>query len=353
MRATIRSLAVECRVSTATVSRALAGGPGVLPATRAAVEAAAQRAGYRRNRVVGTLMAHVRRGRAEAFVGNMAVVHVPAPGQSSPGPQQRRIIDAAQQRAAQLGYRAYEFSLASKGMRIPAVVRMLRARGVVGLIFLYTQPLDDLLPFPWQDFVVVELDYGRPVPRFHTICHDHHLSMTMALNRLKSLGYERIGLFIERFKDERTGFKWSGAFRTYQVNHGGIGKVPVHTADKITEGGFVRWFTRVRPDVVVGHSDAAVSWLGKRGLRIPQDVGFLSLNWLSRSLPCAGIDPRLEEQGAVAVESLVGLLQRDESGLPLVPRTLLVPGRIVDGPSLRESGGDRGPRQRPADRPRG
>ena len=334
MPASIRSLAIHCGVSTATISRALAGHASVRPGTRRLIEEAARQHGYVRNNLVGALMAHVRRTRAETFVGNGAIVHVPGPGQMRPGTQQRQIIRGAQERARQLGYHAYEFSLGNKGMRMEAVVRVLRARGVLGLIFLYTLPLKEPLAFPWEDFVVVELDYGRPEPFMHTICHDHYLSMTTALMRLHAAGYRRAGVFLERFKDERTGFKWSGAFRSFQEQIGGIGSVPVLSVAEMTENLFARWYSAHEPDVVLGHFDACIGWLRKLRRRVPADVGFFNLNWVGRSVTCAGIDPRLEEQGIVAIEALIAQLQRDERGLPAVPRTWHVPGRFVEGPTV-------------------
>lgn len=335
MAASIRSLAAHCGVSTATVSRALAGHASVLPATRRAVEAAARKLGYERNRLVGSMMAHLRVARSDAFVGNLAVVHVPGPGQTQPGPQQARIIRGAQARARELGYQLDLFSLGGAGMRLAAVVRMLRARGVLGVIFVHSRPGEAPLEFPWEEFVVLELDYGELAPTLHTVCHDHFASLTTALGRLRAMGYARAGLFIEEFKDARTGFRWSAAFRAFQERHGGIGAVPVLAVEAMGEAAFAAWYREHRPDVVIGHVDACVGWLEKRRRCVPADVGFFNLNWEARHFPCAGIDPRLELQGAVAAETLVAQVQRGELGRPAVPRTVLVPGRWVEGPTVR------------------
>ena len=76
---TLSSLAAHCGISTATASRALSGHPNVRPQVREKVRAAAERLGYKRNPLVGTLMAQVRGARTCNFAGNLAIVHIASP----------------------------------------------------------------------------------------------------------------------------------------------------------------------------------------------------------------------------------------------------------------------------------
>lgn len=334
MATTIRSLAAHCGLSTATVSRALAGRIHVQAETRGRIEEAARSLGYARNELVGSLMAHLRGARAKTFIGNLAVVHVPYPGQTQMGAQQRRIVRGAQVRARELSFQLYPFSLGDVGARPQALVATLRARGVLGLIFLYSQPLPAALEFPWDEYVALEIDYGQREPRLHTVCHDQYLTLTTALVRLRAAGYRRAGLIVEDFKDERILGKWSAAFGAFQRRQENLGRVPVLAAETIKEAAFARWYRAHRPDVVIGHVDRCVGWLKKLGRRVPEDTGFFSLNREEGVVPCAGIDPRLELQGSVAIDALLTQIRGGERGLPAVARTLMVPGRIVAGPTV-------------------
>ena len=321
-------------MSTSTVSRALSGHPSVRPAVRAKIVAAAREHGYRRNELVGKLMSHVRAGRTQRFLGNLAVIHVPSAGQPRLLPAQRLIMAGAAARAKALGFQLYEFSVGSDGLTAEGYARVLRARGVHGVIFLYTEPTGLLAEFPLEEFATIEIDYGQREPVLHTVCLDHYMTLTGALARLQGLGYRRIGLLVSQFKDERITHKWSGAFGSFQRYSGQIGEVPALVTERVDEAAFLAWYRRHQPDLVIGHVDETVGWLEREGVRVPGQAAFFSLSWTERKRPCAGLDLRLELQGEVAAETVISQIQRGERGLPADPRSIMVRGRWVDGPTL-------------------
>jgi LacI family transcriptional regulator len=332
---TVRALAELCGVSSATVSRALSGHPNVRTGLRERVLALAQTYGYARNQLVSTLMAHVRGDRANRFIGNLAVVHVPSPKQPKILPMQQRIIDGAIARAGELGFQIETFSLGADGAGPATLGRVLRARGVLGVVFLQPNSNDTTDGFPWAHFASLQIDYDSPHLVQHTVSLDHHFTLICALDRLRTLGYRRAGLFIARHKDERLVHKWSAAFRSFQNNQGGIGSVPVLMRDAITRAEFMAWQRTHRPDIVIGHVDQALAWLKQARIAVPKAMGFFNLNWNERTQACAGLDLRPELHGIVAVETLAAQIHRNERGLPDDPRTVMISGRWMDGPTLR------------------
>lgn len=334
-KATLRTLAAKCGLSASTASRALSGHPNVRPEVRARVEAEARRLGYSRNHLVGSLMAHVRAARAERFLGNLAIVHVASSEQPRPRPMQQLMIDAARARASELGFQLDTLRFDRATLSAPALGRMLRARGVQGVIFLFSKLTDAVQGFPWEHFASVEIDYGSSNLFVHAVAIDHHLTINNTLIRLHGLGYRNIGLFIERYKDERLLNKWTAAFRSYQETHGNIGRAPLLIETTMTAEVFLAWHRKHKLDLVIGHVDQAVLWLRQSKIAVPQRTGFFNLNWNERGRPCAGLDLRPELQGIVAVESIVAQIHRNERGLPLDPHTVMVSGRWVDGPTLR------------------
>ena len=336
-KASLRAIADSCGVSAATVSRALSGHPNVRSEVRERVMAAAELQGYARNHLVGTVMAHVRAGRTQRFRGNLAIVHVPSAEQPRLRPMQQIMVSAAEARARELGFQLGVFQLDPPRMGVESLGRILRARGVQGVVFLYSRPTEVTEGFPWEQFASVEIDFGSARQRPHAIAIDHHLTLTGALTRLKALGYQRAGLYIERHKDERLMFKWSASFRSFQETSGGIGRAPVLIADAIKPAAFLAWHQAHRLDLVIGHVDKAVAWLRAAGVRVPAETGFFNLNWNERSRACAGLDLRPELQGSAAVESLVAQIHRNERGIPADPHTVTLSGRWVDGPTLAGS----------------
>jgi len=331
----LRLLAKAAGVSVATASRALSGHPAVLPETRARIVALAHDQAYLRNDIVAKLMSHVRTARTQQFYGNIAVIHVPSVAQPRLLANQRQIIAGAKTRASELGFQLYEFSLSREKLGTKSYVRILKARGVQGVIFLYTEPTNVMADFPWEDFSTIQNDYGSNEPVLHTVCLDQFLSLTGAMQRLEAGGYRRIGFFISNFKDSRVGRRWSAAFTSYQQHSKVIGRVPMHTAEKIEAGPFLQWYEKHRPDLVIGHVDEAVTWMEKSGVKVPNETSFFNLNWSERTRPCAGLDLRPELQGSVSMENLVAQIQRTERGLPQDPRITMVQARWVDGPTLR------------------
>jgi LacI family transcriptional regulator len=315
----------------------LSGHVNVSAKVRARVLAAAEHCGYRRNQLVSSLMGEVRARRTHHFIGNLAVVHVPSPSQPALRPMQRRIINAAQTRAQELGFAVETFSLNRDSGGPASLGRVLRARGIIGVIFLQPNSNDATDGFPWEHFATLQIDYGSPSPHQHTVSLDHHLTLTSALGKLRSLGYQRAGMFIERYKDERLIHKWSAAFRSFQENQGGIDHLPVLITAQMEARSFMAWYQHHRPDLIIGHVDQALSWLGTMQVEAPAGIGFFNLNWNERSVPCAGLDLQPELHGIVAVETIAAQIHRNERGLPADPRTVVMSGKWVDGPTNRSA----------------
>jgi LacI family transcriptional regulator len=335
VKPTLKTLAKACGVSTSTISRALAGHLVVRPEVRSRIETAARKYGYQRNELVGKLMSHVRTGRTQQFLGNLAVIHVPSAGQPRLLPAQRRIMAGAASRAKQLRFQLYEFSAGLDKTDTARYARMLHARGVQGVIFLYTEPTGLMTDFPWAEFATLEIDFGQLEPVLHTVCLDHYGTMTRALAQLQLIGYKKIGLFMKKFKDQRIAYKWSSAFTSFQSHDSQIGEIPLLIDESLDQAIFGRWYRKYEPDLIIGHMDEALDWLEQAGVNVPNETAFFNLSWTERKRPCAGLDLRLELQGEVAAETIISQIQRGERGLPEDPRTIMVRGHWVDGPTLR------------------
>ena len=335
---TLRSLARRLRLSVATVSEALRESPRVHVATRARVQRAARQAGYRVNPLLGAALSAVRRARHQQYRGMLALIDALEPNAAHYEVFHREIATGAEARAQDLGFQTELFWIGERPPTVPQrrLPGILHARGITGAVLLPFNTARDLSDFDFTRLAAVQMDHCLIQPQLHTILPDHYLSMIHALEDLTRRGYRRIGLCLEERKDARIKSKWSAAFLAFFRARGrGRDLPPALIGPKITRDAFLVWYERHGPDVIVGHVQELVGWLRETGVRVPEDVGFFNLNLTERIAPCAGLDLGPRRLGAVAVETVVAMLHRQERGVPDFAQTITLEANWADGPTLR------------------
>ena len=334
---TIRSLAAGLGLSRTTVSDALRSSTRVKSETAKRIWEAATAAGYRPNPLAGAVMSEIRRSRGQTFRGGLAAVDLEEADRPLPGMRfHEALVDGARRRAVDLGYKLQPFLVGRRGVELSRLDTILPSRGIQGVLVLPAWRDPDLSRLDWSRYAGVYTDQGIEHPALHSISCDHFRSMMNALDRLARMGYRRPGLFIQRRQDARLQHRWEGAFLAFQRNHPARGPVPPLVADEVSRAEFAVWFKRHRPDVVLGHLDAAIDWIQGCGAKVPEEVGFFCLNVTQvYAHPCAGLDLQPRLIGARGVEILVAQLQRNEHGISDHPSSTMIPARWVDGPTLR------------------
>ena len=334
---TIRSLASSLGLSVATVSEALRDSLKVKEPTRLRVKRAAERAGYRVNPLLGATLSALRRSRHQSFSGVLALVDASIDGRTDLMLFHREVARGAESRAQELGFKTEVFWVGPKApaLSVPRLNSVLRARGIHGVIFLPFEKRQDYSGFDLANMAAVSMDHRLLNPSLHTIQPDHYLSMRRALQLLTDRGYQRIGLCLEAPKDERVDYKWSSGFLSFFRLTGQKLEVPPLITPKLEPKNFNAWVKKYRPDLVIGHKQVITDWLTAQKLRVPEDVGFFRINVTERSEPCAGLDLLPQRLGATAVETVVGMLHRRESGAARFPNSISIDALFTDGPTLR------------------
>ncbi len=335
---TVRSIARSLNLSHTTVSDALRGKGRVDPTTVARVEKAAREAGYRRNPLAAAVMSELRRSRGGTFRGVLAAVDVVEPQRRDPhGVFHQELLHGGRERAVELGFKLEQFVVDRTDMTVTRLDAILQTRGIHGVLVLPSWYAPDWSELQWSRYAAVYTDYVIERPPLHCICCNHYRSMAAVLLRLKERGYRRPGLIIERGRDERTQRRFSAAFRSFQENEPGIETVPLLIVEREKQRAeFATWFRQHQPDVVLGHFTEAIDWMESLGAQVPGTHGFVSLNLLYKTRPCAGLDQQPRQLGARAVELLIAQLQRNERGVPEWPTTTTIPARWVEGPTVRK-----------------
>jgi LacI family transcriptional regulator len=332
---TVRSLARELGLSRTTVSDALRGAPRVDPGTVRRVQEAAKLAGYERNPLAAALMSELRRSKGSTFRGVIAAIDLDEPNRPAYAARfHRELVVGATSRADELGFKLENFVMGEGGLSIRRLDSVLQSRAIHGVLLLPAWEDPDLSQLDWTQYAGVYADYIMERPALHCVCPDHYRSMMATLSRLAAFGYSRPGLVLHRHNDERLQYRWSGAFRAFQDHHPRIKRVSPLMAPMLNQEEFVKWFRRHRPDVVISHNTAVMDWMEACGAKIPETHGFVSLNVVMKTRPCAGLDLQPNLLGARAAEMLVAQLQRNERGIPEWPAITTISARWVDGPTV-------------------
>jgi LacI family transcriptional regulator len=335
-KSSVRELARSLGLSHTTVSEALRNCPRVREETRHRVLEAARVAGYRYNPLAGALMSEMRRSRAGAFRGVLAIVDLESPEQraSSTKPFHREVMLGAADAAGRLGFKVEPFVLGRDHVSVNRLDTILKSRGIRGLLILPAGAMPDVSGLDWTHFAGVYADYIIERPPLDSVCSDHFRAMVIAMERLHSLGYKRPGLVLHEPHDRRLLYRWEAAFRIYPLHHGGIDVVEPLIVDTLEETGFRRWFVAHAPDVVLCHNPVVVSWLRSAGARIPEEVGFCCLNVTMSGVRAAGLDLQPRLIGSRAMEQVIAQMHRNEYGIPVMSSTTTIPAVWVDGPTL-------------------
>lgn len=335
-RPTLRTLAKSLALSRTTVSDALRGLSRVNPQTIERVRAAAEAAGYVRNPLTGEVMSQLRRSSDQLFRGVLAALEVvEEPRAPHVARYNSAVLEGVRERAKQLGFNVEHFDVTRDDLRLPRVDGILHARGIRGLVVLPCTGFPDLSSLTWSRLTAVYADYFINRPQLHCVCPEHFRSMISTMQILHERGYRRPGLVIDMVLEERLHYRWEGAFQTIQSILPEMSHIPTLHFQKLTRETFVSWFKKHSPDVVLSHVSELVTWMEECGARIPDDHGFVCLNSLRASVPCAALDHQPKEIGARAAELVVGQILHNESGPPAQPSLTSVPTRWIEGPTIR------------------
>lgn len=336
-RPTVRTIAQRAGVSSAAVSLALRGHPRISSATRKRILAVAQELGYRPDPNVAKLMHHLRTRRPPGFQSMLAALTTLP--ESLELPYMQDILRSARERAESHGYGLMVVRIDDANGPRRDIERMLRARGVEGVLLLPMQSprsFEDL--FDWSKFSVVSATNGVLAPEFHRVV-PHQFNNTLTLcEELTRRSYRRIGLVLNSRHDLTVGHGSSAAVVWQNVLGGAEGVMPlVFDIEGPTE--LKRWFARQRPDAIIASGPGEATTIARKlDLRIPGPVGFATTN-RSGTSKFAGIEERPEEIGATAVRLLTSLIQHGEKGIPKVPTVTMVKGEWIDGRSVRRPKG--------------
>jgi LacI family transcriptional regulator len=286
----------------------------------------------RRSRSIMSGPPHSRKATFQGTLAALEIVELAQPGYWNR--YQQALLRGLKRRASQRGCVVEVFRVRSGTRSLRQLDSVLQTRGIRGLVILPVWSPPDLSALDWSRYVGIYLDCLIERPALASIHPDRFGSMLALLARLAELGYRRPGLVLVGEEDQRVLHEWEGALLASQFTGPGAA-VPVLKLGAVDRQRlFTHWFRRHEPDVILGLDAEVISWITLSGGAVPKRQGFVNLNLLGSSVPCAGSDLQPEVIGAGAIDLLTLRLARHERGVPAIASATAIPARWVDGPTL-------------------
>jgi LacI family transcriptional regulator len=166
--------------------------------------------------------------------------------------------------------------------------------------------------------------------------NDHHGAMRTIMEVCRERGYQRPALIISPTYSERTGHRWLAAYLMELFLFFPGAKPLVLIRDRkpteLISPEIAAWVHENQPDVIIANVVRATWEVEMAKLSRPTGLVTLGIRELPSNL--AGIDQKHSRTGALAIELLVGKMQRNETGCREQEEIHLVQGAWHDGASL-------------------
>lgn len=341
-RITMRHIAEAAGVSTMTVSLALRNHSRISAQTRARVQSIAARLGYRPHPYLSALMANLKttRNRKDGANATLGFIYnYPRPSLAT-HPFFKSVLEGITRRAHQLGYGLDMFYSYEAGQRSGSLDRMLKARGIRGVIVGPTRGTNARLDYEldWQHFALATFGFSLREPGLHRASGFTYQAARLAYRELWDRGYRRIGLVNTRIMHYRVDGNWrAGHFEAQTERLGGVDPASVLLMEEGDGKAIVSWVGKFKPDAILTNTGSEIEHLRPAGYMVPRDIGIATLSpLLPTSDPFfAGVDQREEAIGAATTDIVVEQLNTNTFGLPAVPKSVMIECTWRDGRSIR------------------
>lgn len=331
-------VAREAGVSKNTVSLALRGDSQIPATTRQRIAGIAERMGYRRNPVVGELMARLHAGGSRRFRSCLALINANADQHAlTRHPTIPVYVRGCRERAAELGYKLDAFWMHEPGISAARWAQILKARGIPGGVITGLMSENRIrgafLPV-LQELPFVVTGVRTRDPELSFACADHHMVALRAFEKAIELGYRRPGLVLDHEIDALVDHRFSAGFRAGQQRiPAGRRLKPFFDVQRAREnrGLFTRWMDAEKPDVVFSLYNEVREWIAAAASERSEPVAMIQYEWREQHPDWPGMNQHNDIAGQAAIDMLVGMLHRGERSPPPFPLATLIGPTWMDG----------------------
>ena len=317
---------------------ALRGSRRISKATRERIEVIAKQIGYRPDPALSSLISYRHSVKPSSYEGALAWINCHA----EPEDLAKHFLwyrRGAQERSAELGYKLDEIRMVDLAMDFRRLSKVLRARNIQGVLFPPQQLRKHITKasFEWDDFSCIAFGFSLIRPKLDVVTNAQYRSARLAVRKLRTLGYRRIGLVISRQSNVRVDQNFLAGFLIEQLRLSPAESVPVHylstgSPDE-AERRVQKWIFRSAPDAIL-----VANWFTDDFTKLEtlesagrNGCGYAFMDVPPDNTTISGINQNNLIIGRTGVDMLVAKINANQRGLPEEPLCILVEGRWKTG----------------------
>jgi LacI family transcriptional regulator len=322
-RPTQRTIAREAGVSAVTVSLALRNHASIPEPTRKRIHNIAEAQGYQSDPNITKLMHHLRMRRTKNLSSNLVALRKRPESKSH---YQSKVLVGVMEQAARLGYALEVINLEEPSLSPAKLGKILRNRGVEGLVLLPMEPADLSDLTDWSRFSVVATSYSVLKPRFNTVVPNQFSNMLKLCAQLAAAGENRIGIVTTIAHDLKVNHRFISAYFWHTMSGNGTVIPPLLVESHLqVHRHLLKWIEKHDPKVIL-------TFQNNIDLNLPEEVR-RRIKWVRTGLASnadgqSGIFENPKEVGRAAIDVLAGMLQRGDRGIPISPRCTEIEGEV-------------------------
>ncbi len=310
-----------------TVSRAFKPDSSIKPEVRERVLKVAKDLGYVPDTMVSELMTSFASRRPINYQETFGAIWWPErwkcidAGQGFEADIYRGLIEGAK-----LHGRKIDHFIISKDMTPRAIMRILQARNIQGVIL--TPPASVKIGAPdleWDKLSSVIIGSSLREPQFHRAQASHYAAMVKALEILQERGYKKPCLLVRSDVEQRMLRAYTAAFLAW-----GHADERIWHAATPSSDGLPDWLKRHKPDVIIADCDPWHDFLSPEN----KACGFISLAVRNQKGNISGIYQNSSRIAKCAIDLLVRARFTHELGEPEEPVIMLTAGTWIEASSL-------------------
>jgi len=338
----LKDIAARAGVSVMTVSLALRGDSRISRSRKDEIQGLAKEMGYSANPMLSALSDYRNALRPERFfetVGLVIAHHAPSLDRDELSLASNS--SAVSEHAGELGYQLDVFFAGESPESQSKVARVLRNRGIRGVIVDPVYCDITRIRLPWESLATVFLWAISKNPEkapIYSVKSDNFLSAMRVVGKLSEKGYSRPGLFLTAQPEEPSTVEWLGGYEVGILRS----KMQTHIPPLVLPGyeaaPFKKWVAKYNPDVIVGTPWIDIpKELNAMGMSVPQDIGYCGLDVGENFPHVSGIHQNRREVCRIAVDLLSSMLRRNAIGVPSSGYSITVDSVWRDAGTLRSA----------------